>query len=67
MADRIVLVLAVTGVPVMIGDAVRWFRGADGCRACGILGQVPYGPPYWLLRAHLRRAARGPRDGEPSP
>lgn len=35
-----------------------WSPELDGCRICRLLGQIPYGPPYWLLRAHLRRAGR---------
>jgi hypothetical protein len=31
---------------------------SDGCTVCYLLGVIPTGPPYWLLRAHLRSMAR---------
>ena len=34
----------------------------DGCYTCHLLGRIPGGPPYWLLRWHLRRAV--PRTDE---
>jgi hypothetical protein len=41
----------------------------DGCTACYLLGRIPFGPPYWLLRQHLRRVAQVPDEGirEPAP
>jgi hypothetical protein len=31
---------------------------SDGCTVCYLLGAIPLGPPYWMLRAHLRSMAR---------
>jgi hypothetical protein len=59
MPEKILIIAAVMGVPVIIRGLARRYRGITGCRACAILGQVPYGLPYWLLRIHLRRAAGG--------
>lgn len=41
----------------------------DGCTVCYLLGRIPYGPPYWLLRMHLRKIARitVPGTREPTP
>jgi hypothetical protein len=42
---------------------------SDGCTTCHLLGQIPYGPHYWLLRRHLRRVALIPDESirEPAP
>jgi hypothetical protein len=42
---------------------------SDGCTSCYLLGAIPFGPPYWLLRAHLRRVAQQPDESirEPAP
>lgn len=35
---------------------------SGGCATCYLLGQIPYGPPYWLLRVHLRKIAAQPDE-----
>jgi hypothetical protein len=42
---------------------------SDGCTTCYLLGAIPYGPPYWMLRVHLRRVARQPDENirQPAP
>lgn len=42
---------------------------SDGCTVCYLLGQIPFGPPYWLLRVHLRKVARQPDESirQPAP
>lgn len=41
----------------------------DGCTTCYLLGAIPFGPPYWMLRVHLRKIARRPDESirEPAP
>lgn len=39
------------------------------CTTCCLLGAIPFGPPYWLLRAHLRKIATQPDESirQPAP
>ena len=35
---------------------------AEGCTTCYYLGRIPFGPPYWLLRQHLRKTGQRPDE-----
>jgi hypothetical protein len=56
MLMKILIVMTVMGIPQMVRGVALWFRAAGGCRVCRVLGQLPSGPPYWLLKKHLRKA-----------
>jgi hypothetical protein len=53
---------------IQLGRFMLWAQISGGCRTCHLLGQIPFGPPYWLLRIHLHRVSRAmDRDEEPVP
>lgn len=42
-------------------------RHSGGCRLCAYFGQLPSGPPYWVLRWHLARTGQRMRTSDREP
>ena len=40
---------------------------SEGCTVCYLLGAIPLGPPYWMLRQHLRKTGRAIDESIPEP